>query len=174
MTAEIKTAGPCACGRFQDFPAALPPLADGTLHLPVMPVPATCEVLALGIERARLEEALRAAASCGHAGTDQACLECRACDRFDLDGSTAALQRAEGMLEELRATVARLEASHADEVAQATAKLRAEREALFEALVGLVEWGARGHRPHDLAPWIRATQILKDVREASRAEEHAA
>lgn len=47
----------------------------------------------------------------------------------------------------------------------------AARTALFDALVLLVEWGARGHNPNDIAPWIRATQVLKDARLAASTGE---
>ena len=76
-------AGPCACGRFQSFPASMPPLADGTMHVPVMPTPPLCEVTALGQERARLVAERDATVSCGHPGEDSACLECLACERYD-------------------------------------------------------------------------------------------
>lgn len=56
-----------------------------------------------------------------------------------------------------------LAASRAEWMAEVE-RLRGARTALYDALVLLVEWGARGHNPKDIAPWIRATQVLKDAR----------
>lgn len=177
MTTDTKTAGPCACGRFQSFPAALPPIADGTMHVPVLPTPPLCEVIALGQERVRLTAELAATISCGHAGTDSACLECLACERYDRASSGRRLKQLEEdlalahqRLSEWRESVKdanRISQGFEERAMRAELSLdgaRSDRSALLDALTGLVEWGARGHNPHDIAPWIRATQILKDAR----------
>ena len=50
MSQEI--VGPCACGRFKEFPESIPPLTDGLFHL-VAGAAAVCEIQSL---RTRLAE----------------------------------------------------------------------------------------------------------------------
>lgn len=123
MTTDTTTAGPCACGRFQSFPAAMPPLADGTMHVPVMPTPTLCEVIALGAERSRLAAELAATVSCGHPGEDSACLECLACERYDRASS-------ERRVKQLEAEVAKFQAMSEADIAERRAAERARDEAL--------------------------------------------
>ena len=91
-------------------------------------------------ERDAMRAALRAVQDCRHAGTDQACLECLACQRLDLQGSAAAMARAEEMLASVRAAMAGLALEHAKELDQIRARhsrLEATARELVDYALGM-------------------------------------